>query len=154
MHASNVDCSFLNPNGRNLARKQQNSDPIRPPDPASQRNNRKEEENSNGDTNGSLDSYRLHLPILSEMERHGRCDKVLQRAFEDFLSEPIPEEDTMQRKEHKEIERCILHLSAKACNSISLPQHHTPEREDTIQLQSQTGIQIHICQLLNIEGSK
>lgn len=59
-------------------RTKQNSDPIRPLYLARQKNNRKEAENSNGDSNGSLDGYWFYL---SEMEKHGRCDRVPYRTF-------------------------------------------------------------------------
>lgn len=62
--ARNVGCSFPNPNRINLARKRQNLDPIRPLDPASQKNIRKEKENRNGDSNVSLEGYWAYSTIL------------------------------------------------------------------------------------------
>lgn len=126
----NVNCSkFLNPNGRDLARKQQSSDLIRLLDPASQRNNRKEAESSNGDSNGSLGVNWSYLSILSELERHGSCDRVLDRTFKDFLGEAIPvripckERNTKGLRDASSIlvpkhairsaSHCIIHLSGK-----------------------------------------
>lgn len=155
IHAKNVDCSFPNPNGQNLARKQQNSDPIRLGIEPDREIREKKQKTAMVIVmvTITLDGYWFYLSIISEMESHCRCDRVLYRTFKNFPQKGNPRQGYHAKKGMQRYSE--MHpLSPIACNSISPPLHHAPEWEYTIHLQSQAGTQIHICQLLNIEGCK
>lgn len=79
----------------------------------------------------TLDGYQFYLSIISEMESHCRCDRVLYRTFKSFPQQGNPR---LGYHAKKGIQRYSeLHpLSPIACNSISPQLYHTPEWEYTI----------------------